>query len=113
MWTCANCGEENSQFNRKCHKCGITPSGESNTVGQIPRMMTPELASSGFSKALKLCGWIDLIAGILGGMIFLSGSVGIAIAVAFQGVVIFVLLNVIAEIADTLRAILFNMRISS
>ncbi len=73
--------------------------------------------TSSFSSALRVFAAIDLIVGILGAIlvvIFLKGTVSSKneiflifwLVTAFQGFFFFVLLNVIAEIADSLRAIL-------
>jgi ABC-type protease/lipase transport system fused ATPase/permease subunit len=75
---------------------------------------------SGFSSALKICGVIDLIIGILAviGMLFILSKTAssksetaliVMLAVALQGFFFYVLFNVIAEIAESLRAILHKL----
>ncbi len=77
--------------------------------------------TSSFSSALRVFAAIDLIVGILGAVlvvIFLIVSTVtsknetlllLLLVTVFQGFFFFVFLNVIAEIADTLRAILHKL----
>ena len=72
----------------------------------------PETSASGFASALRVFGVIDLIIGVIGGLIIYSNSPSygpyylvVALAVMFQGVFMFVLCNVIAEIAEDVRAL--------
>ena len=80
----------------------------------------PETLASGFASGLRICGGVDLIVGIIGALVIMSNApseysgsrgyyFGLAIAVAFQGVLFCVLFNVIAEISETLRAILYRL----
>jgi hypothetical protein len=79
-----------------------------------------EASGLSFAGVLKACGVIDLIAGVIGGFYIWSNApssyspsysyyIGLALAVGFQGVVLFALFNVIAEIAESLRAILHKL----
>jgi len=94
--------------------------GESGKIVLPAQATTSTPIVSGFSSALRVCGVIDLIAGIIGGLIIWSNAppsyagssglyFGLAVAVAFQGFFFFVLFNVIAEIAESLRAILHKL----
>ena len=80
----------------------------------------PKTLASGFTSGLRICGVVYLIVGIIGALVIIanapseySGSrgyyVGLAIGVAFQGVLFCALFNVIAEISETLRAILYRL----
>ncbi len=73
-----------------------------------------------FSLALRVCAVIDLIIGIFGAIgviIILKGTVSskneifliVCFLTALQGFFLFVLFNVIAEIADSLQAILHKL----
>jgi hypothetical protein len=83
---------------------------------QIPHSEPPLSFSSGFSSALRICGFVDLIAGLIGALVVWSNApsshtgtsglyAGFALALGFQGVLFCVLFNVIAEMSETLRAI--------
>lgn len=93
------------------------PYEDATRGSRIPALEPPSLSySSGLSSALRICGFADLIAGLIGALVIWSNApssysgtsgfyVGLALVVAFQGVVFCVLLNVIAEMSETLRAI--------
>jgi hypothetical protein len=84
---------------------------------RTPRSEPPPLSyPSGFSSALRICGFVDLIAGLIAALVVWSNApssytgtsglyVGLAVALGFQGILLCVLFNVIAEISETLRAI--------
>jgi hypothetical protein len=83
-----------------------------------PNKSAPKV--SGFSSALRVCAAVDLIIGILAvvGLLLILGKpassqseigVVVMLVVALQGFFFFVLFNVIAEIADSLRAILHKL----
>ncbi len=76
--------------------------------------------TSSFSSALKVCAVIDLIVGIIGAIglvIILMGTASnrahifllVWFVTALQGFFLYVVFNVIAEIADSLRAILHKL----
>jgi chorismate mutase len=99
------------------HTQAASESGRTVSPTQ-PNKSAPK--TSGFSSALRVCAVIDLIVGIfgvIGIVIFLKGTVSskneifliIWFVIALQGFFLFVLLNVIAEIADSLRAILHKL----
>jgi hypothetical protein len=80
-----------------------------------PNKSAPKV--SRFSSALKICGIIELIVGFIGviGVLAVLNnpalsktdfSLGGTLVVAFQGFFFYVLFNVIAEIAESLQAIL-------
>jgi hypothetical protein len=88
--------------------------------GQMPPSAPPPSEASGFSSALRICGFVDLVAGVIGAMVIwanapssYAGNSGfyavLATATAFQGVLFCVLFNVIAEMSETLRAILYKL----
>jgi hypothetical protein len=80
-----------------------------------PNKSAPKV--SGFSSALRVCAVIDLIVGfigVIGLVIILMGTASnrahifllVWFVTALQGFFLYVLFNVIAEVADSLRAIL-------
>jgi len=83
-----------------------------------PNKSAPKV--SGFTSALRICGVVDLIVGVIGviGVLIILNkpvssraefSLVVMLVVAFQGFFFFVLFNVIAEIAESLRAILHKL----
>ncbi len=96
---------------------------QAQVAGESGRTVSPTQANnsapkaSRFSSALRTCAVIDLIVGIIGAigvLIILKGTVSskseifliIWLLTALQGFFSYVLFNVIAEIAESLRAIL-------
>jgi len=132
MWKCTNCGADVENNFNDCWNCGygkdgIPPANEDlfedvrrDVQSSLPPP-APAPMESGFSAALRICGLIYLIGSVIGGVIILavgssSGSVemifykGFAIAaMVFQGVFVFVLANVLAEIAERVKAIHQNL----
>ncbi len=97
--------------------------GQAQVAGESGRTVSPTQPNnsapkaSRFSSALRICAVIDLIVGIIGAigvLIILKGTVSsnseifliIWLLTALQGFFSYVLFNVIAEIAESLRAIL-------
>ncbi len=111
---------------RRVLKCGADISefdeddvSESETITESAQSKGTISQTSSFSTALRICGMIDLIAGIIGGIAvwdnaptsYKGGSgfyMEFALGLAFQGLVFFVLFNVIADMADDLRTIRRN-----
>jgi hypothetical protein len=135
MWKCINCGEENGLLNRKCFKCG-TPKAQSLATSQVvekpssgqaeiatesPNDSLPTATSSGYITALKIFGWIALVAGIVGALIIYSNApeyppyhpnvdtrpyyMAAAVVALIQGIFFFVLCKVVAAIGETVIAI--------
>lgn len=125
MAKCRRCGADAGLMFSLCDECTkreqqrfaeqAQVASESGKI--VPQVAMPKPVVSGFSSALRICGVIDLIAGVIAGLIILNNAppayregsgfyVGLAVVVAFQGFFFFVLFNVIAEIAESLRAIL-------
>jgi hypothetical protein len=132
MWKCENCDAEVENNFNSCWNCvygrdGIPPGNRRSfedarrsAQSSLPAS-APAPTGSGFSTALRTCGLIYLVASVIGGIVILVvappvGSTemifyrGFAIAATvFQGVFVFVLANVLAEIAERVKAIHHNL----
>lgn len=120
MWKCKNCGSEiENDYLLSCWNCGFGKDGsppEHEGLLEKPKRKTDAPRSStsiyysssrytsGYVSALNYFGWAFLIMGIIGGLIALSYIVA-AVAIMIQGIFLFVLCNVVAEIAEGVRAI--------
>jgi beta-lactamase regulating signal transducer with metallopeptidase domain len=99
---------------------------QAQVAGESGRTVSPTQANnsapkaSRFSSALRTCAVIDLIVGIIGAigvLIILKGTASskaeiffiVWVVVALQGFFFFVLFNVIAEMAESLQAILHKL----
>jgi F0F1-type ATP synthase assembly protein I len=99
---------------------------QAQVAGESGRTVSPTQANksapkvSGFTSALRICGVIDLIIGIIGAigvLIILINPISskaeifliVMLVIAFQGFFLYVFFNVIAEIAESLRAILHKL----
>ena len=144
MWTCENCGTEVDNdklitcFNCGHGKDGATPVDPETLAEAKAIKATPGLAgkpprqrserssdasgyASSYASALRVCGWVALVAGIIGFLLVLRSIperpldgrapsaapqyLAVALAVAFQGAFAFVLCRVIAEIAEDVKLI--------
>lgn len=143
MWKCTNCGSEIENDNLlSCWNCGYGKDGsppadqeafkEAKSVNVSPQtartrppveeMFTRRRApvSSTSVLALRIFGWVALVAGLFaGGFILVSGvasrsearessdlyNLVVAFTTAFQGAFVFVLCRVIAEIADEVQVV--------
>ncbi len=130
MWKCENCGSEVDSSHATCWKCGTgkdgsPPADKPKSEESRPKTLVTQSSAepSAFASALRLCGVINLVASLIGGYIIwsnapssyytFSGSsgyyFGLAMAVVLQGIFFFVFFNVVAEIAETLKAILHKL----
>ncbi len=132
MWKCKNCGADVENNFNACWNCGYDKDGippENRDLFEDARRdvqssspaPAPTPMESGFSAALRICGLIYLIGSVIGGVVILAvgpylDSVemifykGFAVAATvFQGVFVFVLANVLAEIAERVKAIHQNL----
>lgn len=145
MWVCKNCGTEiDNDKLLSCFNCGYgkegTPPADEATLAEAksikanpraprtPSRSSGNLSTSGYVRALRLFGWVALIAGVVGGLAALITSLSthsdpktgagtyyfiIAIAVMFQGSFVFVMCHVVSEIAEDvllIRSQIFNRR---
>ncbi len=123
MSVCDDCIEIGRAEREQRHTEQTQVAGESGRTVSPTQPKSPtqpnksEPKTSSFSSALRVCAVIDLIVGIIGAIgvvIILMGTVSnrayifllVWFVTALQGFFLYVLFNVIAEIAESLQAIL-------
>jgi hypothetical protein len=130
MWKCRNCGADVENNFNACWNCGYGKDGIPPENGDLfedarravqSSLPAPAPMESGFSAALRICGLIYLIGSVIGGVVILAVGPSLAsaemifykgfavAATIFQGVFVFVLANVLAEIAERVKAIHQNL----
>ncbi len=132
MWKCENCGAEVENNFNSCWNCGYGKDGVPPDNGRLFEdaridvqsslpASSPVSMESGFSAALRICGLIYLVGSVISGIAILvvappSGTIemifykGFAVAATvFQGVFVFVLTNVLAEVGERVKAIHYNL----
>jgi len=132
MWKCGNCGTEVENRFNSCWNCGYGEDGappENREVfdgakRDVQASMPPQTfmsLKSGSATALRICGVIYLVGSIIGALVVLgitssSGSGAMTFyvmfsiaALVYQGIFVFVLANVTAEIAERVKAIDYNL----
>ncbi|HEV2799815.1 MAG TPA: hypothetical protein VGW12_04925 [Pyrinomonadaceae bacterium] len=132
MWKCENCGAEVENNFNSCWNCGYGKDGippENRRSFEDARIdvqsslpaPSPVPMESGFSAALRICGLVYLVGSVIGGIVILvvappSGTIemifykGFAVAAtSFQGIFVFVLTHVLAEISERVKAIQHNL----